>query len=680
LGKSLTAVKVEQGVQVFPPRRFPHVVTALFLIAGAFLVYLFSTADSRAEGSPATCADASELAVLPSPIAPWTGAPLRVLVVAEKPLEGELSLIAPDGSVAAKSHNRHGGPPYFWYAEIASPTAGMWHATLARNHAPAWCSTITREIAVRSDKLPPPRATPGSVWPLRNTWNRAKENLYSAWIEKLFDAPLDVELSWPALDKVLRDRSRNFLFDYLSLGEDEMGLTLRPDCAKLPYLLRAYFAFKMGLPFGYSKCTRGDSGKPPKCYAWFNIQHPEVTRPSPPAQIIASAAPTSTPTPNLLQQMFSPVAAPAIPPAPATAPASKRLGLAASFGEYLQTVSDAVQSGNGRTLASDDSTDFYPVPLTQGTLRPGTIYADPYGHILMLVRRVPQSGGAAGEFLAADAEPDGTVARKLFWRGNFLFAQDPALGSPGFKRFRPIVRDNSGVLRRLTKREIAKNPQYADFSLEQSRLGVEDFYDRMEEVMSPEPVDPLRAMADAIAALDEQVKLRVTAVENGRKFQNSGRGDAAMPDGRSIFETSGAWEDFSTPARDFRLLIAIDVVRGFPDRVARQPQRSAMPKDKGVAQVKAELQNVLASELAMRKFAYTRSDGSSWTLSLKDVIDRAASLEMAYNPNDCVELRWGAPPNSEEASTCKRYAPAAQRAKMIKYRTWFQERHWPTHA
>ena len=226
----------------------------------------------------------------------------------------------------------------------------------------------------------------------------------------------------------------------------------------------------------------------------------------------------------------------------------------------MPAVSDAVQSGNGRTPASDDSTDFYPVPLTPGTLRPGTIYADPYGHILMLVRRVPQSDGAAGKFLAADAEPDGTVARKLFWRGNFLFAQDPALGSPGFKRFRPIVRDNSGVLRRLTNSEIAKNPQYADFSLEQSRLGVEDFYDRMDEVMSPEPLDPLRAMEDAIAALDEQVKLRVTAVENGRKFQNSGRGDAAMPDGRSIFETSGAWEDFSTPARDFRLLIAIDVV------------------------------------------------------------------------------------------------------------------------
>ena len=29
---------------------------------------------------------------------------------------------------------------------------------------------------------------------------------------------------------------------------------------------------------------------------------------------------------------------------------------------------------------------------------------------------------------------------------------------------------------------------------------------------------------------------------------------------------------------------------------------------------------------------------------------------MAYNPNDCVELRWGAPEKSHEASTCKRRA------------------------
>lgn len=103
-----------------------------------------------------------------------------------------------------------------------------------------------------------------------------------------------------------------------------------------------------------------------------------------------------------------------------------------------------------------------------------------------------------------------------------------------------------------------------------------------------------------------------------------------------------------------------------------------MPEEKNVAEVKAELQRVLARELAQRKFSYPRSDGSMWTLTLKDVFDRATALEMAYNPNDCVELRWAAPAGSAEASTCKRHAPQAQRAKMARsYRPWFHERRRP---
>ena len=632
---------------MFPARQFAAATTALLPIAGAFFVFFFLAVDSRAQGSPGVCEDAAELAVLPSPVAPWKGAPLRVVFAAEKPLAGEFSLIAPDGSVAAKSRERHGGPPYFWFAEVASPAVGTWRATLARDRASAECSTITREIAVRDDEPPPPSATPGGVWPLRNAWNRATENLYSAWIEKLFDAPLDAAPSWPALHEVLRDRSRNVLFNHLGLGEDEMGLIIRPDCADLPYFLRAYCAFKMGLPFGYSICSRGGGGAAPKCPTWSSIQNPEAG-PSPPKQKTASSG-----------------------------LAAQRPGLAASFGRYLPTLANGVHSGSGRTLASDDNTDYYPVPLTQETLRPGTVYADPFGHVLMITRRVPQSDGAAGVILAVDGQPDGTVARKRFWRGNFLFAQDPVLGSPGFKRFRPVVRDKNGVLRRLTNDEIAKNPQYGDYSLDQSKLGSEDFYDRMDDVMSPEPLDPLRAIKEAITSLEEQMKVRVTSVENGRKFQNSGRGNADMPDGAAIFETIGAWEDFSTPARDLRLLIALDVVRGFPDRVARRPERYAMPKGKSTADVKAELQSVLASELPARKFSYTRSVGSSWTLALKDMADRAVDLEMAYNPNDCVELRWGALAKSDEASTCKRYAPSAQRAKMTKYRMWFRERRRP---
>jgi len=624
---------------------------ASLLLAGAFFV---DTQTAQAATTAAGCQDA-DVAVLAAPIAPWKGAPLRVLVAAEQAFDGEFALIAPDGSVAAKSHERSGGPPYFWIAEVATPAVGTWHATLVREAAPAACRTITRDIVVSAQKIPGPRATPGSVWPIRNTWNRATENLFSAWIEKLFDAPLDTEPSWKAWHEVLRDQSRNLLFNYLGANEDNVTINLRPDCADFAYFLRAYFAFKMGLPFGYSNCSRGG-----KCYQWFNMEHPEATRPPPPPD----------------QRIASALADPSETAASANAAPPRQSASTPSFAEYLRIVGDVVHSGSVRVSGNDDNTDFYTVPLTQESLRPGTIYADPYGHVMMLARRVPQSASAAGVLLAVDAEPDGTVARKRFWRGTFLFAHETANGSAGFKHFRPIERGENGALRRLTNAQIAKNPDYGDFSLEQSQLGVDDFYDRMDLVMSPEPLDPFNAMKEAITALEEQVTTRVTSIENGRKYQD-GHGDVSMPDGPAIFATTGAWEDFSTPARDFRLLIAIDVVRGYPDRVARHPERYAMPPGKDVAQVKAEMQKVLATELAARKFSYTRSDGSAWTLALKDVTDRAGSLEMAYNPNDCVELRWGALENSQEAATCKRHAPSAQRAKMTNYRAWFRERHWP---
>ena len=397
-----------------------------------------------------------------------------MIFAAEKPIEGELSLIAPNGSVAAKSRERLGGPPYSWFAEVAKPVPGTWRATLVRDNAPPECRTITHEIAVRKDAPPRPGSTAASVWPLRGAWDLATENLYSAWIEKLFDAPQETTLSWPALHEVLRDRSRNFLLNHLGLNEDTMKMVIRPDCADLPYFLRAYFAFKMGLPFGYSKCSRGGGGEPPKCYAWWNIQNlePPPAPPGPPEQAPPPPAEARGAPSSPLDLFRQPTAKPPSPPA-ATAsvppgkakrpPARPPQGQTAAFGWYLRVIADGVHSGSGRTRATDENTDFYTVPLKQDTLRPGTVYADPYGHLLILVKRVPQVGEAAGVFLAVDAQPDGTVARKRFWRGNFLFAQDPALGSPGFKRFRPIVREKSGALRRLTNRRNRETPAVRRF-------------------------------------------------------------------------------------------------------------------------------------------------------------------------------------------------------------------------
>ncbi len=616
------------------------------------------------EASPPACQEAG-LGVLISPVVPWTGAPMSVLITAEKPQDGELTLTCPDGALAAKSAERHGGPPYFWMAEVAAPAEGKWQIALKRDGAAADCASITRDVTVKKAGQAMNGGGSG-VWPIRDHWNRATENLYSAWIEKLFDAPLEEQLSWPALHEVLRDKNRNLLFGHLGLNEDEKKMVIRPDCADLPYFLRAYFAFKLGLPFGYSKCSRGGGGAAPRCSQWYNTRAEEASEAPPGA---AAEAPSAG-----ILSIFGSFTKKASKDAALKRPP----GLLAGFGYYIGTiVANAVHSGNGRTAADDDNTDYYPVSLSAETLRPGTIYADPYGHVLVISKVIKQTKDAAGVILAVDGQPDGTVARKRFWRGNFLFAQDKALGGPGFKRFRPIVAGKGGDLQRSSNAEIGRDGEYGDFALDQSKLGVEDFYDKMDDVMSPDPLDPERALEDAITALEEQVKTRVTSVENGRKYQVGGGAEASMPDGATIFETQGAWEDFATPSRDLRLLIAIDVVTGFPERVARRPERYAAAKDKAISDVRSGLEAVLGKELAERKISYTRTDGSAWTLALKDVVDRARGLEMAYNVNDCVEVRWGAAEGSDEAATCKRRAPKGQLAKMSEYRVWFHERRRP---
>ncbi len=599
--------------------------------------------------SPA-CGDAGDALVFISPERPARGQPVRAIAVTDHLVDGQLVVTSGEGATLATVRDREGGPPYAWVATMDAPPAGILHAALTRDPACGGAPVATRDVGVGAHAGPTPATPRTALWFTRAQWSPSLENLYAAWIEHLFAAPLDAQPSWNALHEVLRDPARNFLVDHLGASEDEQGVVVRPDCADLPYFLRAYFSFKLGLPFGWSHCSRGETGVPPTCTDFATSSDPFPPEPDGGAR----------------------------PPLPEWAdPARERKGAwevnVKRLGEFFRTtLADAAQSGAGRTPADDETGDYYPVALSAESLRPGTIFADPYGHVLVVAYRVPQTAASGGILYAVDGQPDGTVARKRFWRGNFLFAVDPALGAAGFKRFRPLLRDRiTGKWRHLA------NAELADYSVEQYAGGVEGFYDRMDDVLSPSPLDPTRALLETIDALEEQVKTRVRSVDNGRKFLASGKVVAEMPEGAKIFETTGDWEDFSTPSRDLRLLIAVDVARGFPGRVARRSERYAMPAGQAPEGVRAGLAARLEAELRTRKFSYTRTDGSDWTLSLQDVVDRAEALEMAYNPNDCVEQRWGAAAGSDEASTCQARAPAPQAAKMQSYRSWFHERRRP---
>src|SRR5262249_10875447 len=128
--------------------------------------------------------------------------------------------------------------------------------------------------------------------------------------------------------------------------------------------------------------SRGD-GDAPRCFQWLNVLNPEAPR--------AEAPPV---TRTAAVDIFGrPVAAPAAPErAPAAPPSARSVGLVQAFARYIPILADGVHSGSARTALNDNNTDYYPVPLTEDTLRPGTVYADPYGHILMIAKRIAQTG------------------------------------------------------------------------------------------------------------------------------------------------------------------------------------------------------------------------------------------------------------------------------------------------
>jgi hypothetical protein len=341
---------------------------------------------------------------------------------------------------------------------------------------------------------------------------------------------------------------------------------------------------------------------------------------------------------------------------------------------------DGVQSATARTALDNENSDYYPVAIERGDLRPGVVFADPYGHTLVITGWLPQTNDHPGILLSVDAQPDGTVGIKRFWKGNFLFNTSGVIGEPGFKAFRPIaVKDDYPYL--MKNETLTASAGFVLFSIQQRKMKSDVFYHNMERLINPKPLDPEVALLDMIQALHEQLMVRVTSVVNGEAYMKSHPGAVIpMPSSAAgVFQAGGQWENFSTPNRDLRLLIAMDEVMDFPDRVVRSPEDFNFSGRGSPEQVKKKLQSVLDQKASELSISYTRTDGSSQKLTIGEILKRRDAFEMAYNPNDGIEIRWGAPEKSEERAACRRHVPSNQLNTMRLLRKWFQKRlHPPT--
>jgi hypothetical protein len=178
-------------------------------------------------------------------------------------------------------------------------------------------------------------------------------------------------------------------------------------------------------------------------------------------------------------------------------------------------------------------------------------------------------------------------------------------------------------------------------------------------------------------ALVEQLTARLGSVDNGERYMRDKRSPVVpMPAGPKIFETTGPWEDYATPSRDMRLLIALRVLAALPGRIALHPELFVLGGREPVV-VSKEIEALHEQQIRERSIEYRRSDGSPFKLTVADILDRRQALEMAYNPNDCAEIRWGASEGSADFATCDRHAPGEQRARMQECRSWFHEARRP---
>ncbi|MCB1994045.1 MAG: hypothetical protein KDG49_21545, partial [Geminicoccaceae bacterium] len=229
----------------------------------------------------------------------------------------------------------------------------------------------------------PPTPEGGVVWPVKRGWDAGEEALYSAWVREMFHAPRGDDVAYRRLDEVTAIPARNLLHNALGWDEDleggDMALRLKPDCADTPYFLRAYWSWKRRLPYAFRPCSRGAPGKAPRC-----------------GQVRSSLAARDGGDRQ-----------------------PGELGLVQKF--MRRTLAWGVHTGNGRTAIGDSRSDLYPVRLDRRGLRPGTVYADPYGHILVLVELMDPDGEQPGVLYAVDGQPDGSITRKRFWEGNFLW-------------------------------------------------------------------------------------------------------------------------------------------------------------------------------------------------------------------------------------------------------------------
>jgi hypothetical protein len=379
------------------------------------------------------------------------------------------------------------------------------------------------------------------------------------------------------------------------------------DCAKLPYLLRAYYAWKNGLPVSYVDGVKGSR--------FGDASNRIVSR----HDVIDHGG-----------EIDGPAA--------------------------LRRMLGRVYSATYRTDAADNSglpSDFYSPAIQPGSIRPGTVIYDTNAHI-----GIVYDVDAQGRIYYMDAHPDFTITRSVYGP---QFGQSPASLGGGLKNWRPLQLIGAHWQKDALiggHIALAANRQIPDFSLVQylgtapnpsgdvrdaqwsyngARLS---YYEYVRVAVSGGRADfnPVYELQAGMQILCNDLRERRLAVD-----QAIANGIAAelhpssIPD--NIYSAGGVWEAYATAARDTRLRAAFV---GFHDKLALMI-RQWLNRDPDIVydgyDLKSDLLKVYDRQSRACTITYLSSDKRPVSLTFDDMTQRL--FAMSFDPYNCVELRWG---------------------------------------
>ena len=129
-------------------------------------------------------------------------------------------------------------------------------------------------------------------------------------------------------------------------------------------------------------------------------------------------------------------------------------------------------------------------------------------------------------------------------------------------------------------------------------------------------------------ALVEQLQTRVGSVDNGERYMSVPirRHRSLCRRARASSRPSVFGRTYSTPSRDMRLVIAMNVLTALPERIVRHPDLYVL-SGRPAEEARTEVETLHARRARERTITYSRSDGSPWMLTVADILARKAAFE-----------------------------------------------------